>query len=193
MSKAVLISINPKWCELIANGKKTIEARKNKPKLYAPFKCYIYCTKGNLKVPHELLEIHGPDGKIRKTNGMVMGEFVCDNICPISILDNGAIQNWNFYDLQASCVPYDDLAAYIGVGKTGYGWHISDLLIYDKPKPLSMFYKECALLDNTGLCWECENAVGEECDCAVNGRLHLARPPQSWCYVEEPTEGGQST
>lgn len=43
-NKAVLISIQPKWCELIANGEKTIEVRKTKPKLKPPFKCYIYCT-----------------------------------------------------------------------------------------------------------------------------------------------------
>ena len=43
--KAVLISIQPKWCELIASGKKTIEVRKTKPKLETPFKCYIYCTQ----------------------------------------------------------------------------------------------------------------------------------------------------
>ena len=45
MSKAVLISIRPKWCELIASGVKTVEVRKNHPKLETPFKCYIYCTK----------------------------------------------------------------------------------------------------------------------------------------------------
>ena len=45
MGQAVLISIRPKWCELIANGKKTVEVRKNSPKLKTPFKCYIYCTK----------------------------------------------------------------------------------------------------------------------------------------------------
>ena len=28
--KAVLISINPKWCELIASGKKTVEVKKSK-------------------------------------------------------------------------------------------------------------------------------------------------------------------
>ncbi len=43
--KSILISIHPKWCELIANGKKTVEVRKNKPKLEVPLKCYIYCTK----------------------------------------------------------------------------------------------------------------------------------------------------
>ena len=44
MSKAVLISIRPKWVERIANGEKTIEVRKTRPKLETPFKCYIYCT-----------------------------------------------------------------------------------------------------------------------------------------------------
>lgn len=40
MSKAVLISIRPKWCEKIINGDKTIEVRKTRPKLDTPFKCY---------------------------------------------------------------------------------------------------------------------------------------------------------
>ena len=31
--KTVLISIQPKWCELILSGDKTLEIRKNKPKL----------------------------------------------------------------------------------------------------------------------------------------------------------------
>ena len=44
-NKAVLISIKPKWCELIADGEKTIKVRKTKPKLKPPFKCYIYCCK----------------------------------------------------------------------------------------------------------------------------------------------------
>ena len=43
--KSVLISIRPKWCALIASGKKTIEVRKTYPKLPTPFKCYIYCTQ----------------------------------------------------------------------------------------------------------------------------------------------------
>ena len=43
--KAVLISIQPKWCELIASGKKTVEVRKSRPKLETPFKVYIYCTQ----------------------------------------------------------------------------------------------------------------------------------------------------
>lgn len=45
MSKAVLISIQPKWCELIASGKKTVEVRKTRPSIKTPFKVYIYQTK----------------------------------------------------------------------------------------------------------------------------------------------------
>ena len=45
-NKAVLISVKPKWCELIADGKKTLEVRKTKPNLKPPFKCYIYQSKG---------------------------------------------------------------------------------------------------------------------------------------------------
>ena len=198
MSKAVLISIHPKWCELIANGKKTIEARKNKPKLYAPFKCYIYCTKGNPKDPHELLEIHGSDGKIRKTNGMVMGEFVCDKIYPINVFENGTIQDWNYHDLQAACVPYDDMSAYIGAGRTGRAWHISDLVIYDTPKELGEFIPVCRY----GQDGECAGVAKVDCpfqkrDYNPDGGINIvdctkrvSRAPQSWCYVEELTEGG---
>ena len=45
MSKAVLISIRPEWCEKIVSGRKTLELRKTAPTIKPPFKCYIYCTK----------------------------------------------------------------------------------------------------------------------------------------------------
>ena len=31
--KSVMLSIQPKWCEKIANGSKTIEIRKNRPRI----------------------------------------------------------------------------------------------------------------------------------------------------------------
>lgn len=48
--KAVLLSIRPEWCVKILNGEKTVEIRKNRPKLKPPFKCYIYCTKAQKKL-----------------------------------------------------------------------------------------------------------------------------------------------
>lgn len=34
--KSVLISIQSQWCKLIVNGEKTLEVRKNKPKINTP-------------------------------------------------------------------------------------------------------------------------------------------------------------
>ena len=174
--KSVLISIQPKWCELIASGKKMVEVRKTKPKLPTPFKCYIYCTKDfkpNVKYGF----------KLWAGRGKVIGEFICNNVeCFTTDYRRNEEQTARISRL--SCVDMVSLMEYEANSPCLYGWHISDLVIYDDPKPLSVFYKECAGLDNTGLCYECENAVGEECDCAVNGQLHLTRPPQSWCYVE---------
>lgn len=132
---AVLISIKPRWCGKISSGEKTVEIRKSLPKLRLPFKCYIYCTKD----PHQVLEIHGVDGKIRKANGKVIGEFICDRLFPIHVFHNGTIQNWNYENMEDACLRYEELANYIGNDKTGYGWHISELYIYDKPIELTEF------------------------------------------------------
>lgn len=43
-TKAIIISINPKWVAKILNGEKTIEVRKHFPKDYKGW-VYIYCTK----------------------------------------------------------------------------------------------------------------------------------------------------
>ena len=157
--KAVLISIQPKWCEFIASGKKTVEVRKTKPKIETPFKCYIYCT-ANKQGAKDLLEIHSKDGKIRKGNSKVIGEFVCDRIrCEKEVADG-------LVDIvleSTSCVSAKELVEYAN-GNVLYSWHISDLVIYDKPKEL-----------------------GEFNHCGVNYHFNppITRPPQSWCYVEE--------
>ena len=132
----VLLSITPGWCEKIASGEKTIEIRRTRPReLKAPFICYIYCTKGYM-----LYTINGCNKTL--LGGMaVIGEFVCDEILPIRVLDNGSIQNWNFYNLEKSCVPYGDMAAYIGKDNTGFGWHITDLKLYPFPVGIEYFTK----------------------------------------------------
>ena len=181
MSKAVMLSVRPKWCEKIASGEKTIEVRKTKPKLAPPFKAYIYCTMPDAKDPHNILELHGADGKIRKANGKVVGEFTCDRIFPINVFDNGSIQNWLFEHMERSCLTYKELADYIGNGKTGYGWHIVDLLIYDQPRELTEFRWFCL----NDLCCEACAMYSNNNGICNNGALPLRRPPQSWCYVEE--------
>lgn len=189
MSKAVMLSIRPKWVEKIANGEKTIEVRKTKPKLDTPFKCYIYCT---LQGCNEFFRVDlGRDvakwnrGKWADRKGKVIGEFTCDRIFSINVFDNGSIQNWLFEHMERSCLTYEELADYIGNGKTGYGWHISDLLIYDQPRELTAFRRACPnswYCESCAMYWENNSTCGNE-------SLYIKRPPQSWCYVEAIKDG----
>lgn len=181
MNKAVMLSIRPKFCEKIANGEKTIEVRKTRPKLATPFKCYIYCTQP--KYPHEdFISTDYPKPQFYG-GGKVIGEFTCERIFPINIFDNGSIQNWLFEHMERSCLTYEELADYIGNGKTGHGWHISGLLIYDQPRELSEFQRA------TDPCDSCHAEYTWECtDCKKLGG-NIKRPPQSWCYVEAMKDG----
>ncbi len=63
---AVLLSVRPKWCELIASGKKTVEIRKTRPKIETPFKCYIYCTKPKMITKY----VFKPEGGAQCFSGM---------------------------------------------------------------------------------------------------------------------------
>lgn len=134
MSKAVLISIQPKWCELIASGKKTIEVRKTKPNLTTPFKCYIYQTKRTW--------IYNIYSKIADWQQKVIGEFVCDGTEKI-------IPYRYPFDVEGTFLTNLQIMNY-GGNKPIYFWHISNLKIYDKPKELSEFYKT-AICDYNGL------------------------------------------
>ena len=156
--KAVLISIQPKWIEKIANGEKTIKVCKTRPKLETPFKCYIYCTYGNPK-----------DNYCLGKRGEVIGEFVCDRIYEWTYNYNVGEYNIGGDSLCRTCLSYSEFENY-GKGKTVYGWHISNLVIYDKPKELSEFKH-----------WKNYN-MGSW---VLSNLEEVTRPPQSWCYVEK--------
>jgi predicted transcriptional regulator len=198
--KAVLISIQPKWCELIASGKKTVEVRKTKPKLETPFKCYIYETQGRTETPFIDEEGH----EIFKGRGRVIGEFVCDWVVDSPIwrlrgntgfLAPRTEKEKNLPEM--ACLSLDELKAYVGSeNKCVCGWHISDLVIYDKPKELSEFYVEgdCDCMNCRNCAWfDRGNGynVEDDCNLAYKGADEhksykpIKRPPQSWCYVEE--------
>ena len=152
MSKAVMLSIRPKWCEKIANSEKTIEVRKTRPKLDTPFKCYIYCTiDGIKKMPKDYIAESVERGK-------VIGEFTCDRIYELAPLNHAP----DDVEKQA-CLTREEIVNYLN--GTGYGWHISDLRIYDAPRELSEF----AGLRNTRF---------------GAAPYDIKRAPQSWCYVE---------
>ena len=188
MSKAVLISIRPQWCEKIANGEKTIEVRKTKPKLETPFKCYIYCTRDKHlafmqnQTGTNLIACMDVDAAIPVGgaigNGKVIGEFTCERIALIAY-DGGELSSTtNAAFSPATCLTQSEIIAYIGDKGRCYGWHISDLRIYDTPRELSEFQRA------TDPCDSCHAEYTWECtDCKKWGG-DIKRPPQSWCYVE---------
>ena len=219
--KSVLISIQPKWCELIANGKKTVEVRKTRPKIDTPFKCYIYCTKNKRQYLRKLgtsyqeifitenRDILGKTEKVKSLigdvttfwenggyNGKVVGEFVCDAIITDKTFGHDALFK------ASACMSDADISAYC-LNKEMYCWHIYDLVIYDKPKELSEFYRWTDYDDSKKdkrPCSYCEHNAfdySENCEyCSIDYdgehcvHLQMKRPPQSWCYVDHPTEKG---
>lgn len=208
MSKAVMLSIRPKWCEKIVNGNKTIEVRKTRPKMNTPFKCYIYCTKdkhlafmqnrfGTKLIACMDAETAIPVGGA-VGNGKIIGEFTCDRIYELETKARGGSYYVKGEDwltacevAQQSCLTLKDMHDYLHA-QTGYGWHISNLKIYDAPKKLGEFWRDCLEYSELSTnCWSCENVCGDgdETDCNTDGRLYLHRPPQSWCYVEAIDNG----
>lgn len=181
--KAVMISIQPKYVELIANGQKTIEVRKTRPKIDTPFKCYIYCTKGeNLWLTQK-----GVKSKTELAgylmNGKVIGHFVCDRIEDFSQWEFDYFALLRHINLFAGTNhDYKFLDDYIKGQKKGYAWHISDLVIYEQPKEVGEFVRPC---DRYLDCITCKRLVRNDYLSCDN---KITRPPKSWCYVEEKEE-----
>lgn len=189
---SIMQSIKPQYCELIAADRKTYEIRKTKPKIETPFKSYLYCTKDT---PFLLLPTYSKGGLTesdiwRCGNGKVIGEYICDEIKEWNFDNETNTYDISDDDLALTCLTQEQLWEY-GKGKTLYGYHISNLKIYDKPKELREFYHYCGDEPDCSNCpfyyVESNESIGtyEECCSKVDGCKPLTRPPQSWCYVEE--------
>lgn len=197
--KAVLLSTRPKWCEKICheigtdeNGKpiyeKEIEVRKTKPSIPTPFKVYIYKTKKKkwLDICHvgEVNWIGVTADKTRilkgveKYGGKVIGEFICDKVDEYHYGGELGYLFPSKTEWVNTCLSCKEIEEY-GKGKTLYGWHISDLKIYDKPKELSDFKVSCK---------GCKDRDTYHCKFYCHGDREITCPPQSWCYVEELEE-----
>lgn len=195
--KSVLISIQPKWCHRIIDGEKKIEVRKTKPKLATPFKVYIYCSAGSYDWRKDIwaTAYFPPSGECTNMSQMVIGEFVCDCIIDIKPFGFDDIAEFE----KQTCLTSADIVKYLN-GFYGYGWHISDLKIYDKPRELSEFFtadkeaiRQCENREQSYYAFTDTGYIknGFYCkkkdDWCFGGckRKVLTRPPQSWMYVEE--------
>lgn len=177
---SVMLSIRPEWIDKILSGEKTIEVRKTRPKVGTPFKCFIYCTKP--KFEHEdFFVTDAGTAKIRAFHGggKVVAEFVCDQIFPLAfyVSDIGSITQ--AIRVTGTAMTDKEIMEYLGNGVKGYGWHISDLKVYDEPKELWQFVQKCR---HKGDCNTCQYFDRPNFECH---RGQFKRPPQSWAYVED--------
>nr|DAQ13449.1 MAG TPA: hypothetical protein [Caudoviricetes sp.] len=176
MNKAVLLSIRPEWCKKILDGEKTVELRRTCPVHGTPFKVYIYCTLAASKafvLDDRNWDVSAGSSRWPDKRGRVIGEFICDDIRRIGP-EYCVVKEDIESAISGSCLTVPQVKDYAG-WKSGlshadlkdlYGWHISDLKIYDIPRKLKEF---------TGLQ---RTRFGMR-------PVEVQRPPQSWCYVEE--------
>ena len=203
--KSVLISTQPKFCHKIIDGEKRIELRKTKPNLDTPFKACICCSAGSYKWQKDIWSTayFPPSGECTNMSQMVIGEFVCDDIktyyandfvgavdldgTEITEPKDGVFAYWIPKEEEKEiCLPYEEIKAY-GNGKTLYGWHISDLKIYGKPRELSEFRKAGFMTEED---WLFNLYPNTHCHYeAWAKKFEITRPPQSWCYVEDLFQG----
>lgn len=197
--KALLISIKPKWVSKILNGEKTIEVRKTMPKCDLPIDVYIYCTTTG-KVLYEQFEkcvdgkivgIHWNtdenEGGFYGFNGRVVAKFTLNKV--------GEFDSNSFQDVAmktvvldtktlkttSSCLSYNEINNYLK-GKKGYAWHISNLIIFDRPRELGEFKHY-----NKPSCDSCPFQYSIECDYHREVEcddIPLTKAPQSYQFIE---------
>lgn len=208
-NKAVLMSIRPEWCKKILSGEKTVEVRRTCPVHGTPFKVYIYCTLAASKafvLDDSNWDVSAGSSRWPDKRGHVIGEFTCKKITGLThVGETGSWEPAHLYVmapglyykpadelLQAACMSEETAEEYLK-GRDGFGLHISDLKVYDNPKPLSDFSKHgFSSLFGTNVCGNegCKyyEPSGDRMvppTCGLNGHCILHRAPQSWCYVEE--------
>lgn len=177
--KSVLVSLKPYYYYLVGEGIKKIEVRKDMPKASDWNKEVLFYMSKDIKsfakIPKELQE------KYRKHFGKVGLKFICDKVEKFIV---GSLRSDDIEKL--ACLSYTEMINYFykpeeldgKTAKFGYGWHISDLKIYDKPKPIMQFYKPCPIeWKNCPVCEFYSTYTG----CCMN---NVDRPPQSYMYVE---------
>lgn len=201
--KSVIISIKPYWVFLIIaktmgwniDKEKTVEVRKTCPKDNEWNKIgKIYCTKDKQSF-NCISKEYQPF--MQKFLGKVIGEFVCNKITRIAYCgyDNERIElnivdkNLTIKKLDAGFLfrcrlSFNDIEKYAN-GNEVYGWHISDLKLYEEPKDIGEFYRGGMLSYDDWLYGIYNGNGGARSSYeSYKNAFKLSKAPQSWCYVK---------
>lgn len=173
----ILASLKPYYYYLIGERKKTIEVRKSALK-DLPQDIVFYMSKDEksfAKIPKEFQE------KYREHFGKVGIRAVVDNmdVYAYDCCDGVDIDD----DMLLETMIDREYINIYAKGKSLYGWHISDLKIYDKPRKLSEFRKSGFMTEEE---WLFNLYPNTHCHYdAWAKKFEITRPPQSYMFVEE--------
>lgn len=177
--ESVLFPIHAEHCDYIAQGIKEWEFRTKPPKIETPYKGYIYETKGRRIVRSSKSQT------IYFGRGKVIGEFICDKT--VEVVRNGFVNPFaiNSQVLEKGHLSNSEFLSYTDhYHKDLYALHISQLVIYDRPKELTEFRKPLARA-NCGR-RDCGSYNNGRCEwnygCCAN--IIIRKAPQSWCFAE---------
>lgn len=118
----IILSIKPKWAELIYSGKKTIEWRKSIPKFQNIEKVFLYETY-----------------PVKKITGFFYWDGF-EQLVFSEPKENKDIHNAAKKIINAGCVPLEDLKKYKGDRLNLFGWRIKYQTKFEEPWNLDKFY-----------------------------------------------------
>lgn len=118
-----ILSIRPKWVQMIFSGKKTAEIRKSAPRALvstkAPLRVWVYETKSE-----------GGRGKL-------VGTFICRRIEWLNAVDFSTRSKLLVEIAHASCLTEEQLKAYKGAAGRIFAWKIEDVRRLREPMELN--------------------------------------------------------
>lgn len=212
--KSVIISIRPEWCEKILNGEKTIEVRKSAPK-ELPIKVYIYETKGSSKKGRgkvigeficDKVDFVAPWG-IEDIPLFYSDKWVKEILkkacltCDEAIAYQGNksdIYAWHITALKIYDKPRE-LAEFYSIKQCkpeyspfGYQWTWEDRHkrnpggCENEYRPVPIECHRCkSLVGGKDYLDEKSGCILFDYECVSKYHKPIARPPQSWQYIEE--------
>ena len=124
-------------------------------------------------------------------NGKVIGEFICEET-ECFTADYRSDEKQTTRIAKQACLRIAELIDYQDELPCLYGWHISNLVIYDKPKEIRDFCYPTEKYCEKEMCGGCpkDQVMGLDGDYAFDCEWQrpIKRPPQSWCYVQDLEE-----
>jgi hypothetical protein len=197
--KAIMLTIRLKWFYLTYKGIKTIEVRKSAPK---DFVGDVYEVVSKTNFEKDLMEIPENEREFFKQfKGKVGLKFTLNKVEEIYFENHKSIYcddplypetDSLSYDelLDKSCtkaLPYGETEIGNYIGEKGYAWHISNLVIFDRPRELGEFkhneeHKSCLECPYYNVCETTDYIEVRKGICYIP--VPLTKAPQSYMFIE---------